>query len=151
MASRAGWNGFAGRIWPAGRSLETTGANYAACRADGPKLFVRSPVAWLRCPPTPATLLTLERVSRLSTSALVAWLAWAIPCEKGACHLSERECFCACPSRFWFQLPAELTLQRKLGRSWVRARFSIVENFSSGAVLNWKNFLPRWESAIAPC
>jgi len=25
MASRAGWNGFAGRIWPAGRSLETPG------------------------------------------------------------------------------------------------------------------------------
>ena len=23
IASRAGWNGFAGRIWPAGRSLET--------------------------------------------------------------------------------------------------------------------------------
>ena len=23
MASRAGWNGFAGRIWPADRSLET--------------------------------------------------------------------------------------------------------------------------------
>ena len=25
MASRAGWNDFAGRIWPAGRSLETAG------------------------------------------------------------------------------------------------------------------------------
>jgi len=25
MASQAGWNGFAGRIWPAGRSLETPG------------------------------------------------------------------------------------------------------------------------------
>jgi len=25
MASRARWNGFTGRIWPAGRSLETPG------------------------------------------------------------------------------------------------------------------------------
>jgi len=25
MAVRAGWNGFAGRIWSAGRSLETLG------------------------------------------------------------------------------------------------------------------------------
>jgi len=25
VASRAGWNGFVGRIWPAGRSLETPG------------------------------------------------------------------------------------------------------------------------------
>ena len=27
IASRAGWNGFAGRIWPAGRSLETPALN----------------------------------------------------------------------------------------------------------------------------
>ena len=28
MASRAGWNDFAGRIWPAGRSLETPAVNH---------------------------------------------------------------------------------------------------------------------------
>jgi len=29
MSSRVGWNGFTGRIWPAGRSLEATGLTYA--------------------------------------------------------------------------------------------------------------------------
>jgi len=41
MASRAGWNGFAGRIWPVGRSLETPGLNH---RCLG--LTVRGTVCW---------------------------------------------------------------------------------------------------------
>jgi len=39
LASRAGWNGFTGRIWPAGRSLETPGSKVSPCQ---PNLFVIS-------------------------------------------------------------------------------------------------------------
>jgi len=35
MSSRAGWNGFAGRIWPADRSLETPALRYTVAVEQG--------------------------------------------------------------------------------------------------------------------
>ena len=43
MSARAGWNGFAGRIWPAGSSLEAPGLKQSVGLAN---LTVETAVAW---------------------------------------------------------------------------------------------------------
>jgi len=89
MASRAWWNGFAGRIWPAGRSLETPDLYYCVEFAPGVRWFLQNAAGTLALPRTaPVRLVRHPCGSGCSRSSLRKWgMAPSAACE---CCLEEQ-------------------------------------------------------------